>query len=221
MNLEALIAEFRLRRDDTVVPHDWSDEEIVSYINEAITEACERARLIEDRTTPAVCRIALSIDKASYTLHPSVLKVKRVAYSGQTLPETSVEAMDEADPQWESKEGAEPKLFILENDTGLRVYPVPTAAGTLTLTVYRDQLAPLSIDKPDGCPEIHARYHPRLLHWAYRCALLKRDSVTYNPEGAAAEESVFVRHFGSHPDANVTRKQRDRRPPIVKSSWPS
>ena len=221
MNLEALIAEFRLRRDDTVSPYDWSDEEIVSYINEAITEACERARLIEDRTTPTVCRLALSIGKANYTLHPSVLKVKRVAFNGQTLPETSVEAMDDADPEWESKEGAEPKLFILENDTGLRVYPTPTAAGVLTMTVYRDQLTSLSVDKPDESPEIHERYHPRLMHWAYRCAMLKRDSVTYNPDGAAAEEAVFARHFGTRQDANVVRKQRDRRPPIVKSSWPS
>lgn len=220
MDLAALIAEFRARRDDLERPYLWSDDEIVSYLNEAITEACERARLIEDRTTPEVCRIRLQDGVATYQLHESVFKVKRVVHDGNSLIEASVEDMDAMYHDWENDEGAAPKYFILENDTGIRVYPTPTVSGEiLYLTVYRDVLDRLDPAKPDQVPEIHAKHHLRIMPWAYRCALLKRDSQTLDPEGAATEEAVFVANFGRRLDANVVRKQRDVAPNIVRSVW--
>lgn len=220
MQLQALMQEFRIRRDDTTKPYDWSDEEVVSYINEAITEACERAWLIEDSTTPEVCRITLRADKAIYELHPSVIKVKRVTFDGRAIDETSTEAMDMLAPEWEEETDTTPRAFILANDQGIRPYPIPSeSGGVLNLTVYRNPIDPMSLTRPKAEPEIHERHQLRMLHWAYRCAMLKRDSVTYNPEAAAAEEALFARSFGLLPDANVRRKHRDRRPPLVRSAW--
>ena len=59
MNVEAFIGEFRRVMADTAVPYLWSDEEVVTYLNDAVKEACERALLIEDRITTAVCSVAL------------------------------------------------------------------------------------------------------------------------------------------------------------------
>jgi hypothetical protein len=50
----------------------------------------------------------------------------------------------------------------------------------------------------------------------YHCALLKTDAETLNVQKALKHEKVFERSFGARLDANVQRKHRDRRPPIVR-----
>lgn len=50
MKVDDFIACFRAAVVDEVHGQFWSDAEIVSYLNEAVQEACERAKLIEDRS---------------------------------------------------------------------------------------------------------------------------------------------------------------------------
>lgn len=76
MNLEQLITAARGALQDEKEPYLWSDELLVDYLNEGVQEACERAKLIEDATTEAVCRIPVVPGQASYALHPSVLEVQ-------------------------------------------------------------------------------------------------------------------------------------------------
>lgn len=218
MTLEDFIAEFRLVRGDTVLPYLWSDEEITSHLNDAVNEACERALLIEDKTTSAVCTLSLEVGTASYALHDSVVKVKRVVLGGKPLTETSVEKMDASDPFWESREG-DPSEYLLEGSTGIRFDTIPTTAADASLTVYRTPLVPLSTADMTAEPEIKSLYHKRLLPWVYRCALLKHDAETYDKERADVQEAIFTRSFGERPDANVQRKRRDKRPPVVSVIW--
>jgi len=218
MNVEAFIGEFRRVMEDTATPYLWSDEEVTTYLNDAVNEACERALLIEDRVTPAVCSVALVANQADYRPHDSVIQIKRLAFRGRALSETSVEQMDNDDAQWEGRTG-EPRQFIYGEATGLRLVPAPRSAGTVSLTVYRLPLVALSVDNDSGIPEIPARHHMRLLPWVYRCAYLKQDSETLNESQAAKHEAVFVASFGERPDANVQRKQRDRRPQVVQFNW--
>lgn len=214
MTLAELIVEFRSARSDDKVPYLWSDEEITAYLNEAMNEACERALLIEDRTTGECCTIGLSIAEPNYTLHESVLGIKRLTVAGLPLDETSIEDLDAGDAYWETRTGA-PRAFVREGMSGLRIVPIPTAAEDATLTVWRLPLEPLSADRPDESPEIHAIYHRRLLPWVYRCALLKSDAETVDKAKALEQEAIFEQSFGVRPDANVQRKRRDRRPPVV------
>lgn len=218
MNVEAFLAEFRRVLADTAAPYLWSDEEVVTYLNDAEKEACERALLIEDRMTPAVCSIALVANQADYPLHESILKIKRLAFRGRALDETSVEQMDNDDPQWETRKG-EPRQFIYSETAGLRMVPTPVAAEPIALTVYRLPLEALSADNESGEPEVLPRHHMRLLRWVYRCAYLKHDSETYNPDKAEIHEAAFQASFGIREDANVMRKHRDRAPNVVQMHW--
>ena len=59
MTVAEFIERFRLEMADNAAPYLWSDEEIVAYLNEAVDEACIRASLIEDSTTPVVCVLPL------------------------------------------------------------------------------------------------------------------------------------------------------------------
>lgn len=223
MTVDDFITTFREAMGDDTIPPFWASDEIVKYLNAAVQEACERAFLIEDRMTPAVCSIPVLPGVAAYDLHASILQIKRVALRGCPLDETSFEAMDSESRNWESRQGT-PRRFIFEQASGtaparIRLVSIPTLADTLTLTVYRGALKKLSADIDTAKPEIPERFHERLLHWMYRCAKLKNDAETVDKTSAAEHEANFERAFGVRPDANVQRKQRDRRPPIVQSAW--
>lgn len=218
MNVSGFIAAFRLSAQDAVAPYLWSDAEIVDYLNDAIDEACERALLIEDRTTPAACSITLVANQADYTLHASIIKVKRLTFRGRALTETSVEAMDAGDSQWESRTG-EPQSYILTSNRGLRMVPTPTAGDVVALTVYRTPVNPLAVSPGTATPEIPERYHQRLMDWVRRCAYIKPDSEVFDQAASERYEAAFTANFGARIDANVQRKHRDRRPHTVRFSW--
>jgi hypothetical protein len=223
MTVEDFITAFRSELGDNAAPYLWSDEDIVRYLNEAVDEACERAKLIEDSTSADCCEVTLVANQASYPLHASVLHVKRVAINGRRLELTSIEAMDEAyGGNWEARVANVPHAVVVSDDArSLRFFPVPTQAGTATLRIYRTPLEPLSVDADQSEPEIRSVYHPRLKNWVYRCAYLKDDAETFDRNKANDFEARFVADFGERPDANVQRKRRDRRPPRVRfnPSW--
>ena len=223
MKVADFITEFRETVADNAEPFFWSSEIIVRYLNEAVQEACERAKLIEDRSTPAVCSITLQAGVSTYNLHPSVFEIKRLSFRGRPLDETSTEALDCDSPGWENRSG-QPRVFVFEQASGgqppkLRLVPMPTATDTIALTVYRGALKPLSADIDTGKPEIPERFHERLMDWVLHRAYLKQDADTFDPNKAAVSLGLFVQSFGARPDANVQRKQRDRRPPLVRSNW--
>lgn len=225
MILEDLIALARAALMDQQVPHLWSDEALAGYFNEAVQEACERAKLIEDSATEAVCRISTVAGQAEYALHASVLEVKRLTFNGHLLHETSIEDLDRQTTAWEAREGL-PVQFVFESPTGaakprVRLVPAPSMAGVLRLRAYRGALKPLSADVPTGKPEIAERFHVKLIDWVCRCAYMRPDPDGYDPGKAQMHEGLFERNFGVRPDANVQRKRRDKRPRIVnmKGSW--
>lgn len=218
MNVADFLAAFRSDLRDEEPPYLWSDQELVRYLNTAVQEACERAKLIEDVRT-----ITLEPNVSTYQLNPSVFEIKRVTLRDKPLDETSVEALDEECRGWESMKGL-PRWFIFEQASGtrppsLRLVRMPAQVDTLTVTVYRGALKPLSADLDQARPEIPERFHEQLKDWLYRCAYLKHDTETLDRARAAEFEGLFATNFGLRPDANVQRKQRARRPPIVRSNW--
>lgn len=219
MTVADFIARFRLEMADTAAPYLWSDDEIASYLDDAVNEACIRARLIEDSSTPEVCSLPLVVGQTSYLLHPSVIDVRRVTFNGKALGLSSIEAEDENDLTWESRKGSEPLRVIVSGANRIRVVPEPTAVVTLGLTVYRTPLVALTSATPTASPEIPEVYHPRLKDWVYRCAYLKQDAEAFDKSSADDFEARFERSFGTRLDANVARKRRDRALPVVRCNW--
>lgn len=219
MKVDDFITRFRAAVFDNAYPPFWSAEEIVSYLNEAVQEACERSKLIEDRSMS----LALMPGQDTYSLLPSVFEIKRLALQGRPLGEASVEELDCDSPGWESSSGM-PRYFIFEQASGaqppkVRLVPTPMAADTASITVFRGVLRPLSADITFSRPEIPERFHERLMDWVMHRAYLKQDADTFDPAKAATSLALFVQAFGERHDANVQRKQRDRRPPIVHCNW--
>lgn len=200
MNLEELEDLARtLARDKTTTPYLWPSTFIVQALNDAQWEACRRARLIIDSTTPVVCRITLAAGAPSYPVHESVIFIRRAKLSTRAEPLgfARVRDMDEHVPDWEAETG-EVVGWVADYTTGrFRPYRIPTAAevpASVTLTVVR---GPLKAMKEAGDkPEIHPRFHYNLVHWALFRMYSVHDSQTYNPKKAAEHAALFAAEFG-------------------------
>lgn len=223
MNVGDFITAFRTACLDQADPPFWVSEEIVGFLNEAVQEACERAKLIEDRSTNTVCTLPIVVGQDTNPLHPSVLEIKRATFNGRVIDETSVEEEDTHSCGWEQREG-QPRRFIYEPASGarppqLRLLPKPSGSGVVALTVYRGALKPLNACSKQESPELPIRFHTRLMHWLMYRAHLKQDADTFDTVKAAEHLALFEQAFGRREDANVQRKHRDDSPPLVHSSW--
>lgn len=223
MKLKDLIELFRRELCDEHDPYLWESKELVHYLNQAIQEACERALLIEDRHTPAVCGFTARQAMDTYSLHPCVLKIKRLTVGGRPLTESSVEDMDAESPGWEARTGM-PTHFIFEGAQGgkppkLQLVPTPSKDMDVRMTVYRGAIRPLHESGESDVPDFPLSRLDDLKHWVYRCALLKPDADGGDPGRAAQHELLFAQAFGEKIDANTARKQRDRRPPLIQCAW--
>ena len=87
MTLEELICACRTDRlDDTVETYHWSKAELTRFLNDAQDEACRRARLLTDSSTPEICRIAVIAGTALYTLDPRIIFVRRAKLALRSKP---------------------------------------------------------------------------------------------------------------------------------------
>ena len=237
MTLGDLIDVFRARAFDTKEPYLWSDAEVREFADDAENEAAERARLIKDSTTTAICQVAVVANTAAYALDSRVISVERAKLDSQSVPLvlSSTQAMDQnmgVRPRdwrasssnwvggiaggWEARQGT-PNTAVLDAEGPgwkLMLSPIPTKADTLRLQVYRLPLVALSTSEANT-PEIPLRLHIRLVDWMVYRAYSKQDAETFDREKAAQAEATFTSAFGQRIDANARRKQEDRTSSVV------
>lgn len=227
MNLGELRTAARLRLDDTEQDYLWSDDELNSFINEAVNEACIRARLNIDSTTPDVAEVNVIADTSQYELHDSVFFIER-AYLETTkraLSKTSFHELDLMDPAWQDNTG-DPTHYIMDVDhfttdgalsNRLTLYPSPVKDEVLRLTTYRLPLEDMVLDADE--PEIPRFHHSYLVDWACFRAYAKQDADTLSVDRALRFEQEFERRFGPRPEARRIEWQRKQRPKRVISRW--
>lgn len=229
MTLGELRTALRWRLDDSAAPYLWPDEELNSYINQAVDEACFRARLNIDSSSAAVTPVVVTAGVAEYALHSSIIDVLRVwdNVDNHKLIKTGFDELDQLYPSWPSHEGPLMKYVLDLNyyhATGdedqthrLTIYPKPAKDTTLSLTVYRLPLEPMASD--GDVPEIPRQYHSDLLHWAAHLAYLKRDADTSDPNKARDAMQLFEIAFGEKPGAVILEHRRKYGARRVISRW--
>jgi hypothetical protein len=197
MDLQTMIGFARMRCGDNNDPQRTSDDEWTMFANLVEKDAARRARLLVDADTAACCEYEVDANDTTVTLHASVLYPRRVMWEGRTTPLTRLDVrdMDERRPGWESDTAAEPEGYIPNRSTGkLRLYPIPTTAGTLNCTVVRLPLAELS-DMEDE-PELHARTHEALIDGMLELHYAKSDQDVHDARLAELHAAKFAREFG-------------------------
>lgn len=213
--LRGLILNDRTDRIAGTSDYLWTDEELVTCINEAQRRFAVRGLVLRDGSTDEVTKIALVTGQAEYILHPSILAVisarvepnrsdlKRVGHS--FLNAYSPPADNWIDPATlASWSPAEPRVFstddeVANDDNGslsrvtLRVYPVPSASDNgkvLRLRVVRKPIEQLCVTNLSAIPEIPEDHHLEILDYAAYMALMIADDDAGN-RGLAQERLVM------------------------------
>ncbi len=223
MNLEQLTAQFRVDADDLVTnPPLWEDEWLADWFTEAQNEAAVRARLILDDYTQAVTQIAVTAGESSYTLHPKVYEIARLDFTPAAGHATkpvliSREKLDRERPDWRTMPQGDP-CYAIQTDTRLRLVPVPSQNGTLTIEAYRLPLKALKND--NDRPEIHEAHHIHLVQWVLYRAFSRPDADAHDPGRAAVALGNFEAYFGIRPDADLRRATRHDEPQVNTPFWP-
>ena len=210
MNLEQLIAQFRIDADDLVQPYLWPDDWVAPWLTEAVSEAAVRGRLIYEAANAAVCQIAVAASAATHELHKSLFELVHLRFQATGAATSSVlsikarEELDRIRPGWRDETGT--PRYAVQDDTRITLVPRPEVAGTLHIEGYRVPLKALENDTDK--PELHEAHHRHLVHWALHRAFTKPDSETIDPQRAATAEAAFTRYFGPSPDADLRRSTR-------------
>jgi hypothetical protein len=202
MNLEELIDTTRQEIREVTSPSLFTDELLTRYANDAVNEACRRARLLIDSTTVEICLLTFDANDPMAELDQRIIFVRRAKIVGQTRPlsRTVHRELDSERSGWEDETNSIPSHFVTDWQTGyLRLYPTPTATLDVALTVVRLPLA--AMVKDADTPEINARYHDSLIHWMkYRCYLTK-DADIYDKDEALKCLGLFELEFGKRSSA--------------------
>ena len=210
MTLAQLLASFRVDADDGVAPYGWSDAAIKSWLNEAVREACLRARLLHESARADICQISVTAGTSAYTLHPALYEIDYMAFApaGDTrrhrIKQISREDLDALHSNWRECTGR--PEWAIQGDTGIRLAFTPDAAGTLHTEGFRLPLADMALDA--DAPEINAAHHIHLVQWVLHRAFSVPDSETVDPNRAALAERAFTAHFGPAVDADLRRTTR-------------
>src|SRR5574337_1186558 len=79
MNTGELLQACREMLNDLAPPYGWDDAQLVRYLNNAVGEACLRARLLKDdvSTRPDLCVYPVVAGESLVRLRPEVIVVRR------------------------------------------------------------------------------------------------------------------------------------------------
>ena len=222
MNLEQLIAQFRVDAGDTAAPYLFEDEWVAGWMTEATAEAAIRGRLLMEASNPAVCQIAVTAGVAVYPLHTSLFELVHLRFvpTGSTRSEpvklVTREELERIRPRW--RDDADRLEFAIQDDTRVQLVAPPTADGILHIEGYRVPLKALANDNDK--PEINSAHHHHLVHWALHRAFSRPDADTFDAGRAAKGEAEFTRYFGLRPDSDLRRATRSDEAHTNKAFWP-
>lgn len=214
MNLEELRQRGRTKSGDTKKPYLWSDDDWRDYFNEAVNEACIRARLIENEDIV----IDQTANEAYAEIPDHVWSVQRVTFSGRKLILCDKAMLDACEGElWEARTADVP-IACYEIGGKLRFYPIPTTAGDVLLHGFCTPESPMKEDKDEPFVR-HVRLHEKLLNWALHAAYSKADAETFDSGLADKYEAAFERDFGPRPDEKAMRRLRINVRRYVKGSY--
>lgn len=209
MNVEQILAAARSRFLDNEEPQQWAFDDMMSFLNQAEREAAERAKLIEDYSTVAVCNIAGLVSVAQYTLHAKIIEVISVRWNGRLLDGISRRELDRryCRQDWTTLTG-QPTHFIDPQEKYLTLHRTPTTAAAIKVGVYRYPLNDMT--GYEDTPEIAEQYHFWLIDWMEFLAYSTDDTEIQDIPRATAAAGRFTARFGEKIDSNTRRTQRDR-----------
>ncbi|MDR1076361.1 MAG: hypothetical protein LBL59_08735 [Xanthomonadaceae bacterium] len=199
-----LIRDCHSELDDDVGKTLYKDSELADFLNEAVEEACIRARLLVESTAPDICRIPLRAGVGEYRLHPSVVVIRRAILKdsrAHSLKRTTSAVLDRHRHDWREHSGHPRYLVRDQQARQIDITPVPDMDSELHLTVWRVPTEEEVMELPDDEPVIDAIHHRKLVNWACFRAYSKKDSEKEDLVRADRHLVLFEQYFGPRPTA--------------------
>lgn len=194
---------------DPVADYLWDEAGMLRKINEAQRQACNRANLIYDDSTPEYTRLTLVDGQASYPFSPKLTVIENIILDGHIIPKKTQENLDTQVPTWRTDSGMLNKdIYAVIKGRSLRFTPIPDAtdAGSIVyLETYRlpaEDLMTLGDD-----PEIPEENHRDLIYWVLHECYKKTDVDTFNQDKSDYFLGRFNEIFGSYVPARVRQHQ--------------
>lgn len=209
MNLEQLRDELRITRlDDTVKPYLWSDDELKSFLNDAVRQVCLRQRALIESVYTRLCRYPVAIGQRLVKLPSEVLAIRTARWLPDSDPTNSCHPLElttmkrllRSKPRWEIEDNGLPQYLIPDYQEGhFALSCPPDEAGSVTMTVWRTPLAKELLCEDEDEPVINPNWHIDLLDWAEYRAFSKKDAETLDAGRAQLAEQTFTAKVGPLP----------------------
>lgn len=167
MNRGELRAEVRVFLNDPAPGVRWTDGELNSWLNQALTKWSQDTNQLEQYGTPT---LAADLPSGAFYLAPSTFQaITRVQWQGRDLGEMVMPEYQ----TWETVQGT-PMAIILGpyGPNKFRIFPYLSTDQSSLLKVYGDAFA-ASMSADSDVPGIPAQYHIALAYWAISRAYRK------------------------------------------------
>lgn len=213
MTLKELIRLYRVQANDKVEPYFHEDEDIITWLNQAVDEAIIRGRLVHESINADVCAIPVYLNQAQYPLHESLYELTRMVFvPGNNEKQADLRLVSEEwlslywYEGWQSMKG-KPE-YAIQSDTAIRLVPMPDVDGELFVEGYRTSIEQLANDD-DKPSDLHKQHHANLIDWVLYKAFSVPDTEFMDPNRAAIALDSFTKYFGERPDSDLRRQTRE------------
>ena len=214
MDSKALHDAFREEVRDTQQPYLWLSSEIYRYADDAQKMFCRLQGGIADASS-SLTQVSASAGALFGDISSRILKIR---YASRASDDTEVEILNFEDMQsmrvsddygyyartrLDNSTGSILSIVVGMESNRVRFSPIPEAAETINLIVYRMPLEDITGSGIDL--EIDEQHHEYLLLWMKHRAYCKQDAETYD-KGKAAEFEFRFREY-----CRQAREEREKR----------
>lgn len=209
MNRSDLRSFCRTLADDAVTPYQVSDTQFNDFIQEALDEACLRARLLYDMDAGP---ITLVVDQSTYNTDTATLgrnyfffeRMYLVAKKRELIP-VSMDQLDRAKDNWQSEGSGIPEYYLIDQlPDRIRFNPTPSEVDTVQ---FRGYYMPASIANDTDELVINTIHHRNLSDWVLYRFYSIHDADIAASELAAVHLMKFEKNFGRRMSAKSQQLQ--------------
>lgn len=202
LNSQELFDRFRIDIVDTSLPYLWTDEEVVSYADDAYRMYIRLTGGIPDFTSD-VTKIPLVTGEDIVATDPSILRVMTATLASTGADIEVVNATDLPMLFQSSTDYGSLRTLSMKNVPGAvrwlvvgmekykaKVIQIPVVDDEIDMYVYRLPLVHIT-DGTHPLDDIMEDHHIHLLKWMKALAYQKQDAETFDKTKSAESEAAF------------------------------
>jgi len=199
------------KADDEAQLLRWTNEQLTSYINEAINQVYRRILPAHGYFTEF--DISVTATNHTYVYDPRILRITwaRLVTEDKDLERTDLQDLQLCNRHWRNGTGTPDKYLIDFTSGSIRLVDIPIASDTLELEVNRLPLVPLDWASNNLSPEaaLRSEFQILMLHYAAFLAFGKDEANSLDPTSSDRHLALFNKTFPESANAySDTRKRR-------------